>query len=63
VRVVAGAAQQQAAAEHEPACWRGGCGVYVPVRELIVWGRVCDGGACSRACAADGRGQREAGVV
>ncbi len=41
--VVTGAAQQQAAAEHEPACGRGGCGrggVCVPVRELSVWGRV-----------------------
>jgi hypothetical protein len=39
--VVAGAWQQQAAAEHVPACGRGGCGgVCVPVRELSVWGRV-----------------------
>jgi hypothetical protein len=43
VGVVAGAWEQQAAAEHEPACGRGGCGrgrVCVPVRELSVWGRV-----------------------
>ncbi len=42
--VVAGAWQHQAAAEHEPACGRGGLrsgeGVCVPVRELSVWGRV-----------------------
>jgi hypothetical protein len=43
VGVVAEAWQQQAAAENEPACGRGGCGrgrgggVCVPVRELSVW--------------------------
>ncbi len=44
VGVVAGAWQQQAAAEHEPACRRGWCGrgrgVRACVRELSVWGRV-----------------------
>jgi hypothetical protein len=42
VGVVAGAWQQQAAAEHETACGRGGCGrggMSVPVRELRVWCR------------------------
>ncbi len=43
VGVVAGAWQQQAASEQEPACGRGECGrggLCVPVRELSVWGRV-----------------------
>jgi hypothetical protein len=41
---VAGALQQQAAAEHETACGRGGWGrgrgVRACLRELSVWGRV-----------------------
>ncbi len=60
VGVVAGACQQQAAAEHEPACGRGGCGRGRGVRACERAHRV---GACvmvgsgSRACAGEGRGQ------
>ena len=60
VGVVAGAWQQQAAAEHEPACGRGGCGRGRCVRARE---RAQRGGACvmtgrgSRASATEGRGQ------
>jgi hypothetical protein len=60
VGVEAVAWQQQAAAEHEPACGRGGCGRGRGVRACERAPRV---GACvmagrgSRACAAEGRGQ------
>jgi hypothetical protein len=60
VGVVAGAWQEQAAAEHEPACGRGGCGRGRGVRACE---RAQRAGACvlvqrgSRACAAAGRGQ------
>jgi hypothetical protein len=57
---VAGAWQQQAAAEHEPACGRGGCGRGMGVRacERAQRGgaRVMEGRG-SRACATEGRGQ------
>jgi hypothetical protein len=58
--VVAGASQQQAEAEHEPACGRGGCGWGRGVRACERAQRV---GACvmagrgSRACATERRGQ------
>ncbi len=58
--VVAGVWQQQAAAEHEPACRRDGCGrgrvVRACERAQRVWacGMV---GRGSRACEAEGRGQ------
>jgi hypothetical protein len=63
VGVVAGAWQQQAAAEHEPACGRGGCG-----RERGV--RACEGaervGACvmvaARLACLHSRGERSGGV-
>jgi hypothetical protein len=58
VGVVAGAWQDQAAAEHEPACRRGGCGRGRGVRACERAQRV---GACvmaGRACApAEQRGQ------
>ena len=60
VGVVAGAWEQQAAAEHEPACGRGGCGRGRGVRACERAQRV---GACvmagrsSSACAVEGRGQ------
>ena len=58
--VVAGAWQQQAAAEHEPACGRGGCGQGRGVRACERAQRV---GACVmagrgfHACTSEGRGQ------
>jgi hypothetical protein len=60
VGVLAGAWQQQAAGDDEPACGRGGCDRRKGVRACERAQRV---GACvmagrgSRACAADGRGQ------
>ncbi len=60
VGVVAGARQQQAAAEHEPVCGRGGCGrgrgVRACERAQRAGARVM-AGCASRACAAEGRGQ------
>jgi hypothetical protein len=54
---VAGASQQQAAAEHEPACGRGGCGRGKGVR-------ACERAQLVGACvmAGRGRGERAAGV-
>ena len=60
VGVVAGAWQEQALAEHEPTCGRGGCGRGRGVRACERAERV---GVCvmagrgSRACAAEGRWQ------
>ena len=60
VGAVAGVWQQQAAAEHEPACGRGGCGRGRGVRGCERAQRVgayVMAGCGSRACAAEGRGQ------
>jgi hypothetical protein len=60
VGVVAGAWQEQAAAEHEPASGRGGCGRGRGVGACEKAQRVgayVMAGRGSRACAAEGRGQ------
>ncbi len=62
VGAVAGAAQQQAAAEHEQACGRGGCGWWRGVRGGE---RAKEVGACvmaGRSCAPFQQGERAAGV-
>jgi hypothetical protein len=60
VDVVTGARQQQAVAEHEPACGRGGCdrgrGVRACERAQSVGSCVMEGRG-SRACTAEGRGR------
>ena len=62
VGVVAGASQQQAATEHEPACGRGGCGRGRGVR-------ACERPQCVGACVMTdvvarlrSRGERAGGV-